>query len=252
MTWNPDRYEKFKQQRSAPFYDLLKLVEVRPALNVIDLGCGTGELTRVLADTLPDAQVLGLDLSPNMLARASSHARPGLRFEVGDQSTLSGRYDLIFSNAALQWTEDHQRLIPHLYGCLATGGQIAVQIPSNHTHISHRLIIETAREEPYRSILQGWVRTAPVLGIEDYGQMFFDLNAEDIIAFEKIYPHVLKDADAVLEWISGTALIPYFERLDEHKAEFIETLRTKLHIALPSSPLFYPFKRILFSAKKPF
>ena len=118
-------------------------------LKVVDLGCGTGELTRRLADSLPESEVLGLDSSPQMLAKADSVKRAGLTFELGDQATLSGSWDLIFSNAALQWSENHRQLIGHLYGRLAPGGQIAVQVPSNHTHISHRLIIETAQEEPF-------------------------------------------------------------------------------------------------------
>src|SRR5574342_332350 len=102
MPWNPEKYHQFQSQRSAPFDDLLKLVEIRPGLRAIDLGCGTGELARRLADSLPESDVLGLDSSPQMLERAEEYARPGLRFELGNQTELSGEWDLIFSNAALQ------------------------------------------------------------------------------------------------------------------------------------------------------
>ncbi len=251
MPWNPDQYHKFQAQRSAPFDDLLKLVDVRPRLKVIDLGCGTGELTRRLADSLPESEVLGLDSSPQMLAKAESVKRPGLTFELGDQSQLASEWDLIFSNAALQWSENHPALIRHLYGRLRQGGQLAVQIPSNHDHISHRLILETAREAPFQTILKGFVRIAPVLPIGDYAQSFFELGAENIVVFEKIYPHVLENADAVIEWISGTALVPYFERLGDQKEAFTAVLREKMNAALPGSPVFYPFKRTLFSAHKP-
>jgi trans-aconitate 2-methyltransferase len=251
MPWNPDRYLQFQSERSAPFNDLLALVAVRPRLKVVDLGCGTGELTRRLADSLPESDVLGLDLSTQMLERATLNARPGLRFEQGDQSRLAGTWDLIFSNAALQWSEDHARLIPHLFGCLAPGGQLSVQVPSNHTHISQRLIIETAQEEPFRSLLGDWVRRSPVLPIEEYSQILYNLGAEDIVVFEKIYPHVLENADAILDWISGTALVPYFERLGDAKASFLVVLRRKLGEALPGTPVFYPFKRTLFSARRP-
>jgi trans-aconitate 2-methyltransferase len=252
MPWDPDRYHQFQTQRSAPFDDLLGLVKIRPHLKVVDLGCGTGELTRRLADALPESDVLGLDLSTEMLDRAAQYARAGLRFEHGDQANLSGSFDLIFSNAALQWSEDHPALLSHLYGCLAQGGQLAVQVPSNHTHISHLIIREVAGREPFRGALKGFMRQAPVLAIEEYAQILFDLNGRDIIVFEKVYPHVLENSDAVVDWISGTALVPYFERLDEvTRAQFTEAIRARMKAELPAQPIFYPFKRTLFSAVKP-
>lgn len=251
MPWNPTQYHKFQSERSAPFDDLLALVEIRPRLKAVDLGCGTGELTRRLADALPESEVLGLDNSAQMLAGAEAVARPGLAFNLGDQAALDGSWDLIFSNAALHWSGDHETLIPRLFERLTPGGQLAVQVPSNHTHISHQLIIQTAQEEPFKSILQGFVRHAPVLPIDRYAQLLFDLGAGQIVVFEKIYAHVLQDSDAVVEWVSGTALVPYFERLGAHKDEFLAVLRAKMKAAMPGSPLLYPFRRTLFSARKP-
>lgn len=251
MPWDPNQYHKFQAERSAPFFDLLALVEKRPNLKAVDLGCGTGELTRQLAGALPDSNVTGVDSSAQMLAKAASFASSNLDFEQGDQAQLAGEWDLIFSNAALQWSEDHAELIPRLYRQLAAGGQIAVQVPSNHNHISHQIYRETASEEPFRSILNGFQRYAPVLSIDEYARLFFECGAEDIIVFEKIYPHILEDSDAVVEWISGTALVPYFERLGEHQEEFVDALRKKMRMALPDRPVFYPFRRTLFSARKP-
>jgi trans-aconitate 2-methyltransferase len=251
MPWDPNQYHKFQEQRSAPFYDLLALVDVRPNLQVVDLGCGTGELTRQLADALPDSDVTGLDSSPQMLEKAASFSRPKLQFLQGDQAQLSGEWDLIFSNAALHWSEDHAALIPSLFGKLKPGGQIAVQVPSNFDHISHQLIRETAGEEPFHSILHGFIRQAPVLSIDRYAQLLFDCGGEDIVAFEKVYAHILADSNAVVEWISGTACVPYFERLGEHKDEFVQVISTRMHAALPQSPVFYPFRRTFFSARKP-
>lgn len=251
MPWNPDQYHKFSAERSAPFDDLLKLVQVRTGLRVVDLGCGTGELTRKLADALPDSDVVGIDTSDQMLEKAAKHAHPGLRFEQGDQSDLSGEWDLIFSNAALQWSEDHAHLFPKLFARLNPGGQLAVQMPSNHEHISHRKIREAAGREPFRSALAGWVRHAPVLTVDAYAELLFHQNAEQITVFEKVYPHVLENADAVVEWISGTALVPYFERLGKEMSElFLQSLRTELRAAIPGSPVFYPFKRTLIMAYK--
>jgi trans-aconitate 2-methyltransferase len=252
MPWDPDLYHQFQSQRSAPFDDLLKLLHIRPNLTVVDLGCGTGELTLRLADALPASDVLGLDLSDKMLERAAQYARPGLLFESGDQARLAGSFDLIFSNAALQWSENHPALLANLYGCLADGGQLAVQVPSNHMHISHRIIREVAGQEPFRSALNDYIRQAPVLAIEEYAQLLFELGAQDITVFEKVYPHVLENSDAVVDWISGTALVPYFERLDEAtRDEFVLAIRARMKMELSSEPVFYPFKRTFFSAVKP-
>ncbi|WKZ49365.1 MAG: methyltransferase domain-containing protein [Anaerolineales bacterium] len=251
MPWNPDQYHKFQSERAAPFYDLLALIEVRENLKVVDLGCGPGELTRQLADRLPQSDVTGLDSSPEMLAKAASFARVGLVFQLGDQTHLSGAWDVIFSNAALQWSENHAELIPSLFSRLKPGGQIAVQVPSNHNHISHQIYRETADEEPLKSILRGFQRIAPVLTIDQYAQILFTCGAEEIVVFEKVYSHVLKDSDAIVEWISGTALVPYFERLGDHKNKFVDSIHEKMRKALPDSPVFYPFRRILFSARKP-
>jgi trans-aconitate 2-methyltransferase len=261
MPWDPKQYHKFQAERSAPFSDLLALVQVRPNLKVVDLGCGTGELTRQLADALPGSQVTGLDSSAQMLdaARAAAFAGPSpstalrtsLHFEQGDQARLTGAWDLIISNAALHWSENHAELIPSLFERLKPGGQFAVQVPSNHNHISHQIYRETASEEPFQSILEGFQRYAPVLSIDEYARLLFACGAEDIVVFEKVYGHILEDSDAVVEWISGTALVPYFERLAEHKEPFLDVLRVKMRNALPEMPVFYPFRRTFFSARKP-
>ena len=251
MPWDPKQYHKFQAERSAPFFDLLALVEVRPNLKVVDLGCGTGELTRQLADALPDSDVTGIDASPQMLKKAQSFTSLNLHFEQGDQAQLAGEWDLIFSNAALHWSENHPELIPRLYSRLAPGGQIAIQMPSNHNHVSHQVYREVASEEPFRTVLNDFQRYAPVLSIDEYARLLFACGAEDIVVFEKIYAHVLEDADAVVEWISGTALVPYFERLGELKESFLDAIRDKMRAALPDTPVFYPFRRTFFSARKP-
>lgn len=252
MPWDPERYHQFQQQRAAPFEDAIRLVNVRAGLKAVDLGCGTGELTRRLADALPDCEMVGIDSSPEMLNRAVQHARPGLRFEVGTIEAFSGAYDLIFSHAALHWVDDHPTLIPRLFSCLRPGGQIVVQMPSNHAHATHRLITEIAGESPFREALDGWSRRSPVLGIETYAEILFRCEATHIVVFEKIYPHVLENADALADWTAGTALVPYAERLGEARyAEFMAVYRERLRSAFPSSPVFYGFRRTLFAATRP-
>ena len=252
MPWDPDCYHQFKQERSAPFDDLLALVEARPGLRAIDLGCGTGELTNKLAAHLPGSQVVGIDSSPEMLQRSRPFERAGLSFKHGRIEELDGQWDLIFSNAALQWVDDHPALFAQLVSRLQPGGQIAVQMPSNHRHLSHNLILETASEEPLRNMLSGWVRRSPVLETEAYAELLYQQGCSHVVVFEKVYPHMLADADALADWTSGTALVPYFERLDEVGRElFLQHYRAKLRLAWPATPVFYPFRRILFSARRP-
>jgi len=252
MPWNPAVYHKFQQQRAAPFEDLSALVQRRDGQRAIDLGCGTGELTRRLADLLPNSDVTGIDSSAEMLAEAAAYARPGLRFEQQAIEDVGGAWDVIFSHAALQWLDDHERLIPALFGKLTPGGQLAVQMPSNHTHYAHVAARELAMSEPYASALGGWTRSFPVLSIEDYARLLFEAGAEDLIVFEKIYPHVLQDADAIADWTSGTLLVPYMERLPEVlHAPFMADYRARLRTRWPHSPVFYGFRRTLFSATAP-
>jgi trans-aconitate 2-methyltransferase len=251
MPWNPDTYHKFQSERAAPFEDLMALIKVRESLRVVDLGCGTGELTRKLADRLPGSDVTGIDNSPQMLERAAEHARPGLCFELGNIETVGGEWDLVFSHAAIHWVDDHRTLIPRLLSMLRPGGQLAVQMPSNHGHPTHMLIRELAQSEPFRTALGGWTRTIPVLGIEEYAELLYASSAVDIAVFEKIYPHILENADAMADWTSGTALVPYFERLTEPmKKTFMEEYRQRLRARWPSSPVFYGFRRTLFAAMR--
>jgi trans-aconitate 2-methyltransferase len=252
MPWDPEQYHKFQAERFAPFEDLVRLVRVRPGLRAVDLGCGTGELTRRLADMLPESEVVGIDSSPEMLAKAAQQARDGLRFEQGDLAALAGEWDLIFSHAAIHWVEDHEALIPRLLARLRPGGQLVVQQPSNHTHPAHLLIVETAGEAPFRAALGGWTRTPPVLPVERYAEMLFAYGGRDLTVFEKVYPHVLPDADAVAEWTRGTALVPYLERLPpDLRDAFLARYRARLREHMPGTPVFYGFRRILFAASAP-
>jgi trans-aconitate 2-methyltransferase len=197
----------------------------------------------------PIWDVLGLDRSPEMLARAAGQARPGLRFELGSIADAGGRWDLVFSHAALQWVEDHPILLPRLLSLLRPGGQLAVQVPSNHGHPTHTLILELAGEEPFRSALGGWRRISPVLPVDGYAGLLFAHGAHTLTVFEKVYPHILLNAGALADWTSGTALVPYFERLSPDLRDlFMARYRARLRELWPGRPVFYPFRRTLFAA----
>jgi trans-aconitate 2-methyltransferase len=252
MTWDPDIYNKFKTERYAPFYDLLNLCHNKPGIKGIDLGCGTGELTQKLAEYLTGADLTGIDSSKEMLNKAAAFENNRLKFicrPIQDQIKEGTKWDLIFSNAALQWIDDHNRLINDLIRLLNKGGQLAIQVPSNHDHFTHVFLQELAVREPYKYALTGWERSSPVLTINEYANIFFQNGATENIVFEKVYTHILKNSDGMFDWVSGTALIPYLERLPEElKEPFKNDYRKGLAGRFKDSPLFYPFKRILMKA----
>jgi len=163
-----------------------------------------------------------------------------------------GRGRPIFSNAALQWVPDHQELLPRLLRSLRPGGQIAVQVPANHDHVSHRLAAEIAGEEPFRAALGGYVRVSPVLAVEDYAALFYHLGLSDLVCFTKVYAHVLSSPSDVIEWVKGTLLTAYETRLPAALfASFLARYQEKLLAALgDEQPYFYAFKRTLLKAVK--
>lgn len=252
MPWNPEQYHIFRQERSAPFDDLCALITTRPGLTVLDLGCGTGELTRRLAERLPGSHVTGIDSSAEMLAKAREQAADRVDFSPGTVETVSGCWDLLFSHAVLHWVDNHPALIPRLWNLLQPGGQLALQIPANHRHPSHTCIIAAATTEPFRRALGGWVRHSPVLEIDQYAQLLHACGTRTFTVLEKVYPAYLPHAAAVAEWTGGTTLIPYFDRLPPELHEpFRHTYRHLLTAALPPGEILFTFRRILLTATKP-
>ncbi len=256
MTWNPDQYHRFKDARSAPARDLQAMLPDRAYREIVDLGCGTGEQTAGLAARFPAARVLGVDSSPEMLVRAREHGAPNLRFEEGNILDLNGEFDLIYSNAALQWLPDHGALLAQLWASLRPGGVLAVQVPANHDHASHRLLSETADE--FSTELGGFTRfgpahgASPVLTPAAYAETLDALGAVEVTAISKVYPVVLSGAAGLLDWTRGTALVPYLSRLDDgNKQRFEAAYLHRLTEAFPGERVFYAFTRVLFVAQRP-
>ena len=248
-SWDPAQYERFSDERSAPFFDLLALVEPVPGGTVVDLGCGTGELTRVLHERSGAGSTLGIDSSEAMLARSEPHSGGGLSFELGDIADWAAAepLDVVFSNAALHWVDDHPRLFARLTAALRPQGQLAVQVPANHDHASHLVAERVAAEEPFRAALGGYVRRSPVLAPELYADMLGSLGYASQHVRAQVYLHVMPNPGAVVDWVEGTLLTDYKRRLPEQLYEdFVARYRELLLAQLGDQrPYRFTFKRVL-------
>lgn len=253
MQWNPTQYERFRGPRERPGRDLLAaLPPMRPA-TVTDLGCGTGYLTRQLADRFPDAVVTGLDSDPAMLARAAVVAsRVRWRQRNIAAWVPDGPQDMVFSNAALQWLPRHDILFPRLVGHLAGGGVLAVQMPDNFGAPSHLLLRETVADGPWAPALRAALDPPAVLSPADYWRLLRPhCGSVDIWSSE--YLHVLEGADPVLEWTAGTALLPVTARLPaDQAAAFRDAYANRLRLAYPAEGdgrTLFPFRRLFIVAR---
>jgi trans-aconitate 2-methyltransferase len=250
-TWDPGQYERFERERSQPFYDLLALVEPVPGGRVVDLGCGTGQLTAELHRHTGAATTLGIDSSAAMLDRTTVvvESAIGPTFELGDITSFDAvdEYDVVFANASLQWVDDHPALLGRLVRALRSGGQIAVQVPANHDTASHVVAADLAEE-------MGVVgRRFPVLAPEIYAELLFDLGMVDRHVRLQVYGHELAGPEEVVEWVKGTLLTDYRRKLgdrryDEFEAEYRRRL---LPLLGDRRPYLFAFKRILFHARRP-
>ncbi len=247
--WDPRQYERFLQERGQPFLDLMALVEPRPEMRVVDLGCGTGRLTRQLQQHLKPREILGLDISTAMLAESAGYAGGGLRFEVGDIAGFSAdhTYDLVFSNSALHWLPDHPALFTRLTAALSPGGQFAVQMPAMYAHPSHRVAAEVAAETEFAPALAGYVHREYVLAAGEYDQLLTRLGYSRRQTLLKIYRHELPAAEDVVEWVKGTLLVGYQERLQpEMYDRFLARYRDLLLPRLGDvRPYVYEYRRLL-------
>ncbi|UTN02643.1 methyltransferase domain-containing protein [Flavobacterium bizetiae] len=254
MPWNPEIYNKFKNIRYQPFYDLADFIEPVSGMKAIDLGCGTGEQTSILADKFAEANFLGVDSSAEMLEQSKSLETDNLHFRKAttEETLKSGeKWDLIFSNAALQWSNNHETLFAELIKLVNPKGQFAVQMPVQPENKLNVILAELVDEEPFKSYLKGYKRDSPVLSIDEYAQILFDGGLEDLKILQKVYPIIANDHETLYNFISGSALIPYIERLDgDEKALFINMYKKRIALHFPKLPAIYSFKRLLLYGRK--
>ena len=251
--WDPDVYLTFADHRARPFYDLLSRVAARDPRRVVDLGCGAGNLTAQLARRWPQATVEALDSSPEMVAAARER---GVSASVADIRTWTPQpdTDVVLSNAAMHWVPEHGELFVRWAGQLATGSWLAIQMPGNFETASHAAVRAVARRQPYAKLLQeiplgvGTVVDTPAR----YADRLLDAGCT-VDAWETTYIHQLTGEHPVLDWISGTALLPVSERLDvQNYQRFREELIPLLAEAYPSrsdGTTFYPFRRVFVVAQ---
>ena len=254
--WDPGQYLKYSGERARPFFDLLARVQTDEPRQVVDLGCGPGNLTATLADRWPGAEVLGVDSSPEMIdaARAGTGERPRLSFELADiRDWAPGRpVDVLVSNAVLQWLPDHLDLVARWPGMLAPGGWLAFQLPGNFDQPSHAILRDLAASDRWRSLLTGVELNRQA---QDPAQYLDQLARAGCLvdAWETTYLHVLPGPDPVVEWYRGTGLRPVLARLGQPQAEeFLAAYRERARQAYPpaSYGTVLPFRRVFVVATR--
>lgn len=257
MTWDPAQYLKFAGERMRPALDLLARVPLAAPRSIVDLGCGAGNVTRVLAERWPAAAITGVDNSPAMLARADEEgsAEGRITWRGADLACWApGRHEplpeLVFSNAALHWLDGHAELFPRLFAAVGAGGVLAVQMPNQFAAPSHRALHDTATSPRWRHALAARVRATPVAPLPDYFRWLAPA-ATTIDAWTTEYLHVLPAATdgehPVVAWTRGTALTPFLAVLDaDAQRAFLDDYRQRistLYLPLADGRVLFPFRR---------
>jgi len=255
-TWRPKQYLLFEEERTRPVRDLVAQIPVASPRSVVDLGCGPGNSTAVLATRWPAARITGLDSSAEMLDRARQ-SNPRLEWVQGDiteWSSGAGReYDIVFSNAALQWVTDHAAIYPRLLNRVAAGGALAVQVPANINEPAHQIMRDLASSSAWRdrfppSGVCEWF----VHGIAFYYDVLAPA-AKSINIWEMTYIHVMPDVESITEWYKATGMRPFLDCLPgaAERERFIKDYTDAIRCEYkprPSGSVLFPFRRLFLIA----
>jgi len=252
--WDPGAYQRFAGERARPFFDLLARVGASSPGYVVDLGCGPGNLTAVLAQRWPGADVVGVDNSPEMIGAAEAARRPRLSFTLGDLRDWrpARPVDVLVSNAALQWVPGHEELVRGWPDLLAPGGWLAIQLPGNFDQPSHAILLELVNSARWRPLLPGIQLNRQALDPAGYLDLLAPAGCE-VDAWETTYLHVLPGDDPVTEWYRGTGLRPVLAALDPGQAEeFVADYGERARAAYPRRPYgtVLPFRRVFAVARR--
>jgi trans-aconitate 2-methyltransferase len=255
VIWDPGRYRVYADERSRPFFDLTSRVRAQAPRGVVDLGCGTGELTASLADRWPDARVHGIDSSPQMIARARTASDDRVTFELADLATWmpSPDTDVVVSNAALQWVPEHRTLLARWAHALRSGAWLAWQVPGNFEAPSHRLMRELADSPRWRPRLENVLRHGDAVDEPSAYLRLLQSAGFEAETWETTYLHVLTGDDPVLEWVRGTGLRPILQALSPADAASFETEYAQaLREAYPAGPYGteFAFRRVFAAGRK--
>ena len=262
-SWDPGQYLKFADHRLRPALDLMGRIPLENPRVIYDLGCGSGNVTRLLADRWHDADVIGMDNSPEMLGQAAASGDgvvPGrVRWEEGDLAGWCPAQtpSVFFSNAVIQWVADHHELVPRLWNTLPPGGCLAIQAPLSWDMRSHQIMRETLANGGAVGQPVGSAELRSAVGnrwVQD-PDFYYDLLAPEaghLDVWTTEYQHVLTGDDAVLEWVTGTGLRPILNGLEDGEREsYLEEYRSRLNLEYPKRPdgvTLYPFRRLFFVA----
>jgi trans-aconitate 2-methyltransferase len=250
MSWSANQYVAFEDERTRPVRDLLSALPDIPAQRVIDLGCGPGNSTELLAARFPGAAVSGIDSSPDMIA-AATRRLPQVQFAIGDIEIWKdlGPFDVILANAVLHWVPDHSTLLPALIAKLASGGGLAIQMPDNLDVPAHRLMREIAENGPWAMTLAEASKSrTPLASADGYYEMLRPLCSR-VDVWRTTYYHPLSGgAGAVVEWFKGSGLRPYLDPLDAaSRAAYLERYTAavaRAYPALADGSVLLPFPRL--------
>jgi trans-aconitate 2-methyltransferase len=255
MSWSAGQYVKFERERTRPVRDLVQRIPLARVSSAADIGCGPGNSTEVLRERYPEARIVGVDSSPDMIEAARKRL-PDIAFEVADirEWRLREPLDLILANAVLQWIPQHQTLIPALVASLRPGGALAVQMPDNLDEPSHRLMGEIAAEGPWAAKLKDAAKArAERRGAEFYFRLL-RRHAPRVDLWRTTYFHPLAGAHAVVEWLKGTGLRPFLDPLEESERQAFlaryEGAIAKAYPAEADGTVLLPFPRLFFVAAR--